>query len=90
MVIYELGLNAFTLNSDDVIKNFRENKRFTMRDIGELEKRIETFKDKIEKLTLQADRFRQNLIRQFANLENAMAKLQSQSSAFQAQMGALG
>lgn len=40
MTLYTLFLNAYTFSTDDVRIEFRENKRFTMRDIGRLEDRI--------------------------------------------------
>lgn len=40
MVLYTIKLRAYTLSSDDVFLEFRENKRYTMRDIGKLETRI--------------------------------------------------
>lgn len=42
MVLYYLYLNAYTPNTKSVIPTFVENKRYTMRDIGKLEKRINT------------------------------------------------
>lgn len=41
MVLYTLKVRAYTLTPADVFLEFRENKRYTMRDIGKLEKRIE-------------------------------------------------
>jgi hypothetical protein len=40
MVIYELALNPYTFDVTDVIPAIKDNKRYTMRDIGRLEKRI--------------------------------------------------
>ena len=40
MTLYTLFLGAYTFSPDDVTSEFRENKRFTMRDIGRLEDRI--------------------------------------------------
>ena len=40
MVIYELDLLPYTANKDSLSVSFRDNKRYTMRDIGKLEKRI--------------------------------------------------
>lgn len=40
MTLYTLFLGAYTFSPDDVTVEFRENKRFTMRDIGRLEDRI--------------------------------------------------
>ena len=42
MVLYNIGLKANTLNTGDVYLEYVENKRYTMRDIGKLENRIET------------------------------------------------
>ena len=41
MTLYNLEIPAYTFNSDDVKVNYVENKRFTMRDVGKLERRIE-------------------------------------------------
>ena len=41
MTIYVLTLNPYTYSKDDVIVQYVENKRYTMRDIGKLERRIE-------------------------------------------------
>lgn len=41
MVLYEIHLNAYTYDLNDVRTKFIENKRYTMRDIGKLEDRIE-------------------------------------------------
>ena len=41
MALYEVWLNAYTYNLNDVASKFIENKRYTMRDIGRLESRIE-------------------------------------------------
>lgn len=41
MLIYTLKIPAYTQNVVDVDVRFNENKRYTMRDIGKLEKRIE-------------------------------------------------
>lgn len=41
MTLYTLGVNPFTFGPDDVVVRQIENKRYTMRDIGDLEKRIE-------------------------------------------------
>lgn len=40
MVLYTLGLGAYTFGPKDVTAKMAENKRYTMRDIGRLEKRI--------------------------------------------------
>jgi len=41
MVLYQLNIAANTLNPEDVYADYIENKRYTMRDIGRIEKRIE-------------------------------------------------
>lgn len=41
MSLYTVRLNPFTFDSDDASIRYVENKRYTMRDIGDLEKRIE-------------------------------------------------
>ena len=40
MVLYTLRLNPFTFDVNDVVPDRKDNKRFTMRDIGRLEHRI--------------------------------------------------
>jgi hypothetical protein len=40
MVIYELDVGAYTFSTNHVSAKMRENKRYTMRDIGKLENRI--------------------------------------------------
>lgn len=40
MVIYNLSLGAYTFDAADVVPQFIDNKRYTMRDIGRLENRI--------------------------------------------------
>jgi len=41
MTLYNLEIPAYTFNPDDVKVNYVDNKRFTMRDVGKLERRIE-------------------------------------------------
>ena len=41
MPLYDISLNAFTLNDSDVTTSFYDNKRFTMKDIAGLERRID-------------------------------------------------
>jgi hypothetical protein len=41
MIIYKLMVRAYTLDTDEVFREFIENKRYTMRDIGKLETRID-------------------------------------------------
>ena len=40
MVIYDLDIGPYTFNTQDVVPIMKDNKRFTMRDIGRLEGRI--------------------------------------------------
>lgn len=42
MVLYNVGLVANTLSADDIFLEYIENKRYTMRDIGRLEERLDT------------------------------------------------
>jgi hypothetical protein len=41
MTLYNLEIPAYTFNANDVKINYVDNKRFTMRDVGKLERRIE-------------------------------------------------
>jgi len=41
MTLYTLNVPAYTFNLSDITTRYIDNKRFTMRDIGKLEKRIE-------------------------------------------------
>lgn len=41
MTIYSIYMNPYTFNNLDTVVKYIENKRYTMRDIGKLEKRIE-------------------------------------------------
>jgi hypothetical protein len=41
MTLYSLNIPAYTFNLSDITTRYIDNKRFTMRDIGKLEKRIE-------------------------------------------------
>jgi hypothetical protein len=41
MTLYSLVLPAYTFKATDIVVNYVENKRYTMRDIGNLEKRIQ-------------------------------------------------
>ena len=42
MTLYSLDIPAFTFNSSDVDTQYVDNRRFTMRDIGKIEKRVDT------------------------------------------------
>ncbi len=42
MTLYVLTVPAYTYNIDDINTKYVENKRYTMRDIGAIEKRVET------------------------------------------------
>ena len=41
MTLYVLNLPAYTFNLTDITTRYIDNKRFTMRDIGKIEKRVE-------------------------------------------------
>lgn len=41
MTLYTVEVNPYTFNNDDASIRYVENKRYTMRDIGDLEKRLE-------------------------------------------------
>lgn len=41
MVLYMLNIRAYTYDTNDVIPVFVDNRRYTMRDIGSIEKRVE-------------------------------------------------
>jgi hypothetical protein len=41
MTLYRLNVRAYTFEPNDIVQEIVENKRYTMRDIGRLEKRIE-------------------------------------------------
>jgi hypothetical protein len=41
MLLYILNVPAYTLSADEVTSTYIENKRYTMRDIGRIEKRVE-------------------------------------------------
>lgn len=41
MTLYTIYYNPYTYNNKDIVLNYVENKRYTMRDIGRIEKRIE-------------------------------------------------
>ena len=41
MALYKFRLNPYTFNSSDLISTYIPNKRFTMKDIGKLERRVE-------------------------------------------------
>ncbi|RZD48139.1 MAG: hypothetical protein CXT78_01680 [Thaumarchaeota archaeon] len=42
MTLYSLDIPAYTFNSSDVDTQYVDNRRFTMRDIGKIEKRVDT------------------------------------------------
>ena len=42
MTLYSLDIPAYTFNSSDVDTQYIDNRRFTMRDIGKIEKRVDT------------------------------------------------
>lgn len=41
MTLYTIYYNPYTYNNKDIVLNYVENKRYTMRDIGRIEKRID-------------------------------------------------
>ena len=55
MAIYVLRLRAGTFDKDDVSLNFIENKRYTMRDIGRIESRIDRIEEWATLSLLEAD-----------------------------------
>lgn len=55
MPIYMMELNAGTFDKSDVKMNFIENKRYTMRDIGRLENRIDRLEEWATLSLLEAD-----------------------------------
>ena len=55
MPIYMMELNAGTFDKDDVRMRFIENRRYTMRDIGEIESRIDRLEDWATLSLLEAD-----------------------------------
>lgn len=54
-----------------------------------IQKRIDDQSSRIEKLEKHVDRYKSRLTLQFAQLEMSMSRLQSQSGAFQAQIGSI-
>jgi flagellar capping protein FliD len=64
---------------DGLFKNTREG----------FDARIRSKEERIDRLALQADNYRSRLIKQFADLEQSMSRLQQQSSAFLSQIGSL-
>jgi len=60
MLLYKLTLNPYTINKSNVTTEFVENKRYTMRDIGNLETRIDNLEyyQSLSLLETAADRMR--------------------------------
>lgn len=60
MLLYKMTLQPYTINKSNVTTQFVENKRYTMRDIGNLETRIENLEyyQSLSLLELAADRMR--------------------------------
>jgi hypothetical protein len=60
MLLYKLTLDPYTINKSNVTTRFVENKRYTMRDIGALETRIENLEyyQSLSLLEAAADRMR--------------------------------
>lgn len=58
LTIYDIAFPPYTVNSTDIKTNQRDYKRYTMRDISQLEKRINVLEEKtaLSMLELQADR----------------------------------
>ncbi len=55
MEIAQINLPAYLYDTNSITKSFRENKRYTMRDIGELENRIENLEDLTSLTLLELD-----------------------------------
>jgi flagellar hook-associated protein 2 len=64
---------------DGLFKNTREG----------FDSRIRSKEERIDRLATQAENYRSRLIKQFADLEQSMSRLQQQSSAFLSQIGSL-
>lgn len=60
MLLYKLTLEPFTINKSNISTQFVENKRYTMRDIGALETRIENLEyyQSLSLLEIAADRMK--------------------------------
>ena len=60
MLLYKLTLEPYTINKSNITTQFVENKRYTMRDIGNLETRIENLEyyQSLSLLEAAADRMR--------------------------------
>ena len=55
MELYRLRVNPFTLDEQDVSYNIVDNKRYTMRDIGKIENRINRVEDAVSLSLLELD-----------------------------------
>tara|TARA_Y100000389_G_C17471478_1_gene531670 strand:+ start:18136 stop:22401 length:4266 start_codon:yes stop_codon:yes gene_type:complete len=55
MELYRLRLNPATLNSNDLSFSMIENKRYTMRDIGKMEKRLDDVEEAVSLSLLEVD-----------------------------------
>ena len=55
MEIYRVRLNPYTLNSNDLSFSIIENKRYTMSDIGKLDKRIDDLEEAVSLSLLEMD-----------------------------------
>ena len=62
MTLYSLDIPAYTFNSSDVDTQYIDNRRFTMRDIGKIEKRVDTL---VSQKAL--DEHKLNLFNEFIN-----------------------
>lgn len=55
MELYRVKVNPYTLNSKDLTFSMIENKRYTMRDIGKIENRLERFEEMVTLSLLEMD-----------------------------------
>jgi hypothetical protein len=55
MALYSVAMNAYTLSNRDVRIAYVENKRYTMRDIGRIEKRIDRLEEVVSLSLLDLD-----------------------------------
>jgi len=69
--LYDISLNPYTLNESDLTSAFYENRRYTMKDISRLEKRLD---DLTELTTLSLLEVNTNLIQVFDSSGNPRTK----------------
>lgn len=55
MEIYRVRVNPYTLNSKDLTFSMIENKRYTMRDIGKIDKRVDDLEEQVTLSLLEVD-----------------------------------